>query len=202
MRVFLKKYGHLPLACIVLLTANLAVFAACSFAGEFLYDRGGLSVYEIVFEKEYARIFFAMFLHGNVTHLFNNLLILFFLGALLEKEIGHVSLLIIYLLSGIGGNLASLLHKMMSGDWSVSIGASGAVFGLDGILLALVLLRGSKTASVTPGRVILMILLSLYSGYTGANIDNAAHLGGLAVGFLSAAVICMIRKENPEDQGQ
>lgn len=92
------------------------------------------------------------------------------------------------------GNLLSLFFKLISDDWSVSIGASGAVFGLDGVLLALVLFAGRKLPTVTPARVVLMIVLSLYNGFTGVNIDNAAHIGGLITGFLSAIVLCMIQR--------
>ena len=155
---------------------------------------GWLGVPEIIYGREYSRVVWAMFLHGDVSHIFNNMLILFFLGTMLEKEIGHIGLLISYLLSGVGGNLMSLLFKILTEDWSVSIGASGAVFGLDGVLLALVLFAGRKLPSVTPQRVILMIALSLYSGFTGYHIDNAAHVGGLVTGFLVGVVICVIKR--------
>ena len=102
---------------------------------------------------------------------------------------------LVYFLSGIGGNVLSLAVKIVSNDWSASIGASGAVFGLDGALLAMVFFSGRKLPSVTPARTILMILLSLYNGFMANNIDNAAHVGGLVIGFVTA-VICMIRRKN------
>ena len=82
----------------------------------------------------------------------------------------------------------------MRNDWSYSIGASGGVFGLDGVLLALVISCGKKSPTVTPLRVILMIVLSLYNGIIGENIDNAAHAGGLVTGFLAAVLLCTVRK--------
>lgn len=116
--------------------------------------------------------------------MFNNMLILAFLGAMLEKEMGHWRFLMCYFVSGIGGNLFSLTSKLIANDWTSSLGASGAVFGLDGVLLALVLFYDKKMTTITPSRVAIMILLSLYSGFTGDNIDNAAHIGGLVTGFL------------------
>ena len=76
-----------------------------------------------------------------------------------------------------------------------SVGASGAIFGLDGVLLAWILLDRRSMPDVTPIRVILMIALSLYNGFTAQNVDNAAHVGGLLTGFLAGALLCMIRKQ-------
>ena len=83
-------------------------------------------------------------------------------------------------------------YRRKSGIPVGSIGASGVVFGLDGVLLALVLFSGSRMEHVTAKRVVLMIFLSLYSGYTGHNIDNAAHMGGLITGFVLGSIYCLI----------
>ena len=144
--------------------------------------------------RQYGRILWAMFLHAGIEHLFNNMVILFFLGAMIEKATGHISFLVLYFLSGIGGNLCSLLAKLLQMDASASVGASGAIFGLDGVLLAWILLDRRSMPDVTPKRVILMIALSLYSGFTTQNIDNAAHVGGLVTGFLAGLVLCGLRK--------
>ena len=195
MRSIMEKYGKLPLMSGMLVLINVVVFLLCSLTGDRLYVMGRLSVFETIMNKEFLRLLWAMFLHSDVNHIFNNMLILFFLGAMIEKEIGHIPYLLLYMLSGVGGNLLSLLYKLMSNDWSASIGASGAVFGLDGVLLALVFLAGRKMPTVTPARVVLMIVLSLYNGFSGTNIDNVAHVGGLFTGFLSAAVLCVIKKK-------
>lgn len=194
MGTIIEKYGKLPWISGMLVLINVVVFLVCLLTGGRLYVMGGLSVFDTIINKEFGRILWAMFLHSDVNHIFNNMLILFFMGAMIEKEVGHIPYLLLYLLSGIGGNLLSLLFKLVSDDWSVSIGASGAVFGLDGVLLALVLFAGRKLPTVTPARVVLMIVLSLYNGFTGVNIDNAAHIGGLITGFLSAIVLCMIQR--------
>ncbi len=202
MKSTMKKYGNLPWISGVLVLINVVVFLLCLLTGDKLYVMGRSSVLETIMNKEFGRVLRAMFLHRDVNHIFNNMLILFFLGAMIEQEIGHIPCLLLYLLSGVGGNLLSLLFKMMSNDWSASIGASGAVFGMDGVLLALVLFAGRKLPTVTPARVVLMIVLSLYNGFTGTNIDNAAHIGGLITGFLSAVVLCLIqrRKKNRKNK--
>ena len=88
----------------------------------------------------------------------------------------------------------SLWAKVVNNDISGSLGASGAIFGLDGVLLAMVLFSGRRMENVTPARVMLMVLYSLYSGFTGQNIDNAAHVGGLVTGFLAASVMIFLQR--------
>lgn len=188
----LSRYNDIPLISIILVAINVIIFIICNFTGTLLYNAGKLSVVQVVLEKEYLRIIWSMFLHSDLNHIFNNMLILFFLGAMIEKEVGHFRYLLFYFLSGIGGNLLSLLSKVMANDWSASIGASGAVFGLDGVLLALVLFSNRRMSNVTPLRVIFMILYSLYNGFTGRNIDNAAHIGGLLTGFIAGIFMCII----------
>lgn len=189
----MKRLRTVPIVSGVLVGINVFVFLICHFS-DALYRAGIMSAYAVLEKKEYGRILWAMFLHSNIGHLFNNMVILFFLGAMIEKEIGHVRYGVLYFLSGIGGNLLSLLVKALTGDMSGSIGASGAVFGLDGVLLAMVFLSGRKMKDVTPGRVVFMVILSLYNGFNGENIDNAAHVGGLAVGFGAAAVMCIVQR--------
>lgn len=184
-----------PVVSTVLVGINIAAFLICTFSGDLLYNKGSLDLWNVVVNQQYGRLISSMFLHSGINHLFNNMLILFFLGAMLEKEIGHIRYGVLYFLSGLGGNIISLLSKQMTGDMSASIGASGVVFGLDGVLLAMVLLSRKKMPTVTPGRVVLMILLSLYNGYLGQNIDNAAHVGGLLTGFAAGVVMCVIERK-------
>lgn len=88
----------------------------------------------------------------------------------------------------------SLLSRVIQGDPVASLGASGAVFGLDGVLLAMVLFSDRQMENVTPVRVMLMIAYSLYSGFVGRNIDNVAHVGGLLTGFLLASAMCIVQR--------
>lgn len=190
----MKRLKQIPLVSGLLVIINVAVFLACMFVGDMLYGAGMLNVWGVLVQKEYGRILWAMFLHGGTGHIFNNMLILFFLGAMIEREVGHIRFSVFYFLSGIAGNLLSLYVKVLIGDMSGSVGASGAIFGLDGVLLSMVLFYDRKLENVTPARVLLMILLSLYSGYTSGNIDNAAHVGGLLAGFAAGSVMCAFQK--------
>jgi len=196
----LNRRRDLPIAGGVLVAINVIIYMVCLFTGGELYSRGSLNAYGVLIKHEYGRVLWAMFLHSGATHLFSNMLILFFMGAMIEKEVGHICYLLLYFLSGIGGNLLSLLIKVINSDMSSSVGASGAVFGLDGVLLTMVLLSGRKMQDVTPVRVLAMIALSLYSGFSGSNIDNAAHVGGLITGFLGGCVVCILQRRRRERQ--
>ncbi len=189
----LRRYRNWPFVSTALVVVNVVVFCLCVFTGEFFYSRGGVESFGILERHEYGRLLWALFLHSDTAHLFNNMIILFFLGAMLEKETGHIWLAVIYFLSGLGGNIVSLIRKVMTASPSLSVGASGAVFGLDGLLLALVIFSPDFRNAVSPGRVMLMIILSVYDGFMGSNIDNAAHVGGLAIGFLTGSVFVIVR---------
>ena len=190
----MKRRQELPIVSGILVAVNVIVYLICTFTGDLLYNIGELDAAAVLLRGEYGRIIYSMFLHAGIDHLFNNMVILFFLGAMIEKVTGHIQLLLIYLLSGIGANICSLLYKVMTMDSMASVGASGAIFGLDGVLLAWILLDRQAMPDVTPRRVLLMIVLSLYSGFTAHNIDNAAHVGGLLTGFAAGALLCALRR--------
>lgn len=192
MDTYIKKIRILPFISILLVTINVGLYILCLLQGDIVYARGCLRTYEIVAYRQYGRMLWSMFLHADIQHLFSNMIILLFMGSMIEKEIGHAPYAIIYLASGLGGSLLSLAGKIATSDLTASIGASGAIFGLDGLLLAMVLFSRRRVENITPTRVVLMIFLSLYSGFTGGNVDNLAHIGGLVVGFVlgMALIIC------------
>lgn len=186
-----KRVRDLPIVSTGLVIINVIVFLLCTFTGNLLYNKGMLNISGVLLEREYGRMIWSMFLHSGINHIFNNMVIVFFLGAMLEKEVGHIRYGMVYFLSGIGGNVLSLYWKFLTGTMTGSIGASGAVFGLDGLLLAYILFSGKRLQNVSPVRVLAMIGFSLYGGYTGRNVDNAAHAGGLIIGFVIGIILCI-----------
>jgi len=177
-----------------IIVINIILFLLCTFDGGMLYNIGGISPYSFFEEKEYYRLVSSMFLHGDIQHLVNNMLLLFGLGLMIEKEIGHLAFAAAYMVSGIGGNIVSLFFKIHIGEWYVeSIGASGAVFGLIGVLLMLALFLRGRLPNVTPIRILIVIAYSIYSNWGNGRIDNAAHFGGVIVGATAGAAICLIK---------
>jgi rhomboid protease GluP len=136
------------------------------------------------------RLLSGTFLHGGPAHLFLNLSALLLLGLMAEGKAGSGRWLLVYLLSGVGGSLSSLWWHTHGVN---SVGASGAIFGLYGLVLALLLTRGAALSRQERagllGLLLYFALGSLVGGLAGpAGTDNAAHLGGLATGLLTGLV--------------
>lgn len=192
-KYWLKQLNNLPFISVILVIINVIIFLICTFTGNLLYNMGSVSAWDLMYE-EFYRLVTSMFLHADVHHLVNNMLLLLGIGYMIETELGHFRFGIYYIASGLCGNLLSAWMEIVNGEFVSSIGASGGVFGLDGMLLALVLFSGKRISGVTLPRLLFMIGYSLYSGFTAENIDNAAHIGGLIAGFVLAALFCVVRR--------
>lgn len=186
---WLKK---LPWVNICLIVVNVIVFIICTFTGRVLYNKGALGVMMIIEDQSYYRMITSMFLHADTGHLFSNMIVLYYAGEIVEKKLGHVPYTLLYFLSGIAGGVLSMGYELLSGDYISSVGASGAVFGVEGALLMLVILHHGKLESVTFGKLAFVIAFSLYCGFTSSDINNAAHIGGVLMGFALAAVFQML----------
>jgi rhomboid protease GluP len=148
---------------------------------------------------QYWRLVTAMFLHFGIIHLAANMWCLWSLGQLAEKMLGSVSLLAIYLLTGIGGSLLSLSWDPMR----ASAGASGAIFGIAGALIS-VLYFGQlglqpEGRRKLLGYVVRFAFINLVFGLT-AHINNMAHLGGLVSGLLMGLFLARTFNLSPEER--
>ena len=108
------------------------------------------------------------------------------IGSIFEKEAGKIRFLLCYFISGIGGNLLSLYWNTMHDRQIVSAGASGAIFGLMGGLFWIVFANRGRLGTLSGRGILIMVVLSLYFGFTSTGVDNLAHVGGLICGFLTA----------------
>jgi len=161
----------------------------------FLLEHGALNG-PAVRNGEWYRLLTHIFLHGDIMHLGNNMLILFCLGNALEHYVGKISYVTLYFFSGILAGLGSIVYN--TGN-TVSVGASGAVFGVIGAMAWLVLRNKGRLPGFTAPRMLLFLLMSVYAGFANQGIDNAAHIAGLFAGFLLAMVI--YRKQSVETEG-
>lgn len=177
---------------ILLVTVNVLLFIICTFTGELVYNIGDFSVMDLIQKGEWYRMISSMFLHANIGHLVSNMLILYYIGNVVEKRMGHLPYLVLYFMSGLVGNVFSAGYELLTGYYISSIGASGAVFGVEGALLMLALLHRGKLVEATTGRIAFSIAFSLYCGFTSRNVDNAAHIGGLLMGFLMAGIFWLL----------
>lgn len=165
------------------------------------YIRFGANNGGFTTDGEWHRLITSLFLHFGVAHVALNMWALAGAGHLLERLVGRANFLAIYLGSGIFGSVASILWY---GDSVWSAGASGAVFGTYGAMLAFSLrAKSSLPASVfTPLRrsAIAFVAYNLIYGAAHVGIDNAAHAGGLAAGFALglASVAPLNAKDRPQ----
>lgn len=179
----------LPIITWLLLAANLLFFLYLEWQGStqdgyFMIEHGTMVPLLVVEWREYYRVFTAFFMHFGIRHLFNNMLLLWYLGSRLEKYMGHGKFAITYLLSGLGGNLISLVYYLATEPYTNTAGASGAVFGIVGAMLWVVLRHRGRLADLTSRQLMLMIIFTLHNGFADSGINNAAHIGGLVLGFL------------------
>lgn len=180
---------------VILVAINVIVFLICTFTGDLLYNRGALSLREVLADGQFYRLFTSMFLHWDAEHLFSNMIVLYYVGAIVERELGALPYMALYLLSGLVGNLFSVgYYELFVNIYGSSAGASGAVFGVEGALLFLVMIRRGRLESMTLGRVAFAVAFSLYCGFTSAGVNNAAHVGGVLMGFTAAAAIAGCKK--------
>ncbi|CDP06604.1 unnamed protein product [Coffea canephora] len=146
-----------------------------------LQKLGALDVSKVVHEHQGWRLITCMWLHGGVFHLLANMLSLLVIGIRVEQEFGFVRIGLLYIISGLGGSLFSALFLQSN----ISVGASGALFGLLGGMLSELITNWSIYANKVVSLVTLVVIvaINLAVGLL-PHVDNFAHIGGFLSGFL------------------
>lgn len=179
-------------ATFAIVAANVAVFAAqMAVPGhrgvDGVAERFALWAPD-VWDGQFWRLFTAAFIHFGVVHIFFNMFVLWDIGRLLEVVVGPARYLFVYASAALGGTIASTL--VTSG---ISGGASGALFGVAGALLALVVLDRDRRVFVQRDRLKSMLLRFIVINgvlqFMIPNIDIAAHMGGLVTGLAAGATV-------------
>ena len=184
---------YVPWVAYVLVAINIVVYIVCTSTGELLYNIGGMSVATIIGNGQWYRMLTGMFLHGDITHLLNNMLMLYLLGNMVEQRVGRWKFALSYFLCGLVAGFISLGAKYFSGIDANSIGASGAVYGIFGLALVteIATINWRRVSVLTIRRIFLVILciaVSLYVDAQSAGIDYEAHIGGLCMGAIIGSV--------------
>jgi len=178
----------IPFFMYLLMSINLIVFLLMTLAGGSTDQRiliaFGAKVNSLIQAGEIWRFLTSTFIHIGFMHLIFNLYALWSLGPFIEERFGHWRFLTIYILSGLGGSVASFLFSS-----ALSAGASGAIFGLLGAALYYSLKRPSLWKSGLGMNLVLVILINFGFGLTLPGIDNFAHLGGLFMGIISSILL-------------
>lgn len=168
--------------------------------GSLLVDRGALSWRDILDNGEYYRLITYMFLHAGPEHLINNMIVLLFIGDNLERAIGKWKYLIAYLASGVLAGAVSVYYNMIKYNNIISIGASGAIFGVVGAMAYIVIVNRGRLENISTRQLVWFVVFSLYGGLTSQGVDNAAHIGGLISGFILAALLYTKQKRNRDSR--
>jgi membrane associated rhomboid family serine protease len=180
-------------ATIGLVAVNVLVYLVTVYQGAGLNAPGG-KVFEdgaligaaIDLNGEWYRLVTAMFLHAGILHIAFNMLALYWLGTIVEQALGTWRFLLVYFVSGLAGSAGALL---LTGPFAVTVGASGAIFGIMGSLLILEYVATGTFA----GQAMALIVLNLALTLTIPNISVGGHLGGLVGGVLATFALVQFR---------
>lgn len=155
----------------------------------------GANLKALVKSGQIYRLITYAFLHGGLVHLIANMYSLYIIGSQIENNYGKLKFIFIYLVSALTGGLLSAIFNN-----NISIGASGAIFGLLGALVYFVFHFRLYLSDALKTRIVPVILINLLIGFMVTDIDNACHIGGLIGGYLAAMAVGIPEVENKKDK--
>ena len=171
-----------------MIAINVLVYLACLAQGSSLgqtsgkiFEKGALYVHGGLDQGEWWRLITAAFLHASILHIGMNMVVLWIVGAPVEQALGRGRFLVLYIVSGLAGSAGALIF---SPD-AVTVGASGAIFGILGAALVL----ESQRSYVLGGQAFGLIVINLVLTFAIPNISVGGHLGGLAGGALGTLAL-------------
>ncbi len=172
---------YLLVALMMIIFILMYVLGNGSLDTNTLYSFGGL-----VKEGSFIRLFTSMFLHIGIIHLVMNMWALILLGKQTESFYGHFKTLIIFIFSGVVGNLLSVI---LMGSNTISAGASGAIFGLMGAILYFAINQRTYMGEALKKEILPVIIVNLLFGFMLTGINMYAHIGGLIGGILISTAL-------------
>ena len=158
----------------------------------------GASYGPYIFENyQFWRLVTNMFMHFSASHLLGNMVYLGIAGYSIERAAGHWKYLALYMLSGFGASVISAAYYYMTGQNTVSAGASGAVYGLIGAAVYLMIKnRGRMRPGMLWLRIGVILIFLFYSNFINSGIDAVAHAAGFVFGILLSFVFLSGKKRN------
>lgn len=180
-------------ATVFLIAANVLVYMVTIAQGGGLNEPGGRIFFDgaliggaIDLDGDWYRLVSAMFLHASLLHLGFNMLVLWWLGTIVEQALGTWRFLLVYFVAGIAGSAGALL---LTGPTAITVGASGAIYGIMGSLLILEWLSTGSFAGQAMGLIVLNLALTVAI----PNISLGGHLGGLVGGIAATFALVYFR---------
>ncbi len=186
-----------------LLAINVAVFLFCSAGVEWLYEKGAMITEVVLRDGDFYRLFTAMFLHADIQHLINNMIMLALVGAIVENYTGHAFYLFMYILSGLFGNMISMAYEIRNNLRWVSVGASGAIMGLVGFVAVWILINRKSFVKNRNMifRLLLLMIFVVQACFFQEGANTAAHLGGFLTGFVLGIINIVVLKNEKNMEG-
>lgn len=185
-------FSRASICTVALCIINLVMYFVTESIG---VEWGTISPGQLFDEHEYFRLLTSMFIHFNVSHIVGNMICLYFLGDALERIVGRLKFAIIYMGSGIVGGVISQWYYAYTNHTNVMCaGASGAIFGITGAILMLVIVNKGRISTFNIRQVVLYIALSIYAGVQSTGVSVSAHVGGLIGGFLITGLLLLCKK--------
>ena len=179
----------------LVIVINIIIYIILDIMGDvdsaqFLYEHGGAYPDGLFKEHEVYRLFTSMFMHSGIRHIGSNMLVLFFIGDNLERAVGKIKYPIIYLGSGLIAGIVSQVYYYLSGRYYVvCVGASGAIFGVIGALIWILIVNKGRLEDLSLRRMLIYVFLSIVLGLSSTNVSMSAHIGGLIGGFCLATLL-------------
>jgi rhomboid protease GluP len=186
-----------PVVTYILIVLNVMIFLLSQVYPKLIGMFG--NNYMFIQSKQIYRLITCMFLHSGIMHLLFNMYALYILGAQVERYYGKRRFLLIYFLSGLMGSLFSCVF-MKTNIFGISIGASGAIFGLMGSIAYFTYYYRATLQGTLREQIIPVIVLNLVLGMLIQSIDLFAHIGGLIGGLLISMAIGIGDKGRKSDQ--
>lgn len=196
-----SRNGNVPFVTVLLVVINVLTFFRMEMNGSsqdvyYMISAGAMYGPAFLDAHEYYRIFTHFFLHSGFEHLASNMVCLAIFGYALEKQIGRGWFCFIYMFSGVFAGLVSVFYNFSAYYERVSCGASGAIYGLLGALLVVLIINRRNNLQKEAFRFLLYVVLILLqnSGLHSSGIDTTAHMGGFLGGFLVCVIMCIRKK--------
>ncbi len=180
---------------IFIFAVNLIMFILSEIYGDIIYYMGASRPDLVLYDHQFYRLLTSNYLHFGWDHFYGNMVTLVILGTFLERIMGSMSYFLLYTGSGILGSLASAVYYEAVGDIAWSAGASGAIYGIIGGLIAVVIFHRERIRQIDGRWLAFVVFGSLFHGFQSVGTDNAAHIGGCVSGFILAGLLYVLLTE-------
>jgi len=187
-------------------TAIVIVNFVLFFFSKYLYTdmmREGASEWSaVLLDHEVYRLFTSIFLHFDMEHLLSNMFVLFLIGSFAERYLGTAKYMMTYFVCGVVGNMISFYVSIGDPSSGLSAGASGAIYGILGVLAVILWKTKGRLEGVQGPGLVLFVIGMIVHSYQAEGVDNWAHIGGLVMGIVMGVILKGKSDKKKEEAGE